>query len=175
MKVVVYPDPALRAVARAVIAFDGALKSLIDDMAEAMYAATGVGLAAPQVGVLSRLVLVDPSAGDDGNALVAMVNPRLVWASPDVVLAEEGCLSLPGVFVKVSRSQACDVEYVDVGGVQRSLRCVGMQARIVQHEVEHLDGVLMLHKVGPLARRLALKELDTLRGRTQERQNEDVT
>ena len=128
-------------------------------MAVAMYAADGVGLAAPQVGLSQRFVLVDPSAGETNDGLVAMANPRVVWRSAETELQDEGCLSLPGVWLPVTRAVACDVEYLDLQGGLRSMRCTGFQARIVQHEVEHLAGVTMLSKVGPLTRKIALKNL----------------
>ena len=159
MKVITYPDPILDRQCDDVTTFDQALKRLADDMAEAMYAARGVGLAAPQVGLLHKFVLVDPSAGEAGNELIVLANPKITWASIELATSEEGCLSLPGVFIPIVRPVACDVEYHDINGEIRSMKCTGWKARIVQHEVEHLAGITMLNKVGSLARRLALKNL----------------
>lgn len=159
MKVVTYPNPVLDRPCDDVTAFGAELKKLADDMAEAMYASRGVGLAAPQVGLSQRFILVDPSAGDSANGLVAMANPKIAWSSPELETAEEGCLSLPGVWLPIPRSVACDVEYLDIEGRTRTMKCTGWQARVVQHEVEHLLGITMLQKVGPLARQMALKNL----------------
>lgn len=159
MKVVTYPDPILDRPCDDVTTFDQSLKRLSDDMAEAMYASHGVGLAAPQVGLSRRFILVDPSAGEAGNELIALANPRITWSSTELATSEEGCLSLPGVFIPIVRPVACDVEYFDIDGEIRSMKCSGWKARIVQHEVEHLIGITMLNKVGSLARKLALKNL----------------
>lgn len=158
MKLVTFPDPILIQKCDDIV-IDASTKQLVDDMAESMYAAGGVGLAAPQVGLARRLVLVDPSAGVAANELIAMANPTVVWASRELEVREEGCLSLPGVSLAIARPIACDVEYIDIGGTLRLLRCTGWKARIVQHEVEHLSGVMMLDKVGSLARRFALRSV----------------
>lgn len=161
MKVVVYPDPILDRPCDDVTAFGPGLKRLADDMAVAMYASRGVGLAAPQVGLSRRLILIDPSGGDSGNELVALANPKITWTSGEMDTMEEGCLSLPGIYLPIPRAVACDVEYLDLDGETRTMRCTGWKARIVQHETEHLLGITMLSKVGSLARRLALKNLAT--------------
>ena len=159
MNVVKYPDQVLFAPTQAVTTFDAELKALAEAMAETMYAERGVGLAAPQVNISKRFVVVDPTAGDSANSLVALVNPIITWASPEQTVGEEGCLSLPGVSLQVTRSVAIDVEYDDLQGNRIKQRCTDWTARIVQHEVNHLDGLLMVDKVGSLARRLALKNL----------------
>lgn len=158
MKLVVFPDPILSQRCDDIV-IDASTKQLVDAMAESMYAESGVGLAAPQVGLAKRLVLVDPSAGDSAHELVAMANPTIVWTSRELEAAEEGCLSLPGVRLAIARPIACDVEYIDMSGTLRSLRCTGWKARIVQHEVDHLSGTMMLDKVGSLARRFALRNV----------------
>jgi peptide deformylase len=159
LKIVTYPDPVLDRPCVNVVDFGPDLKRLADGMAEAMYSSRGVGLASPQVGLSLNFVLVDPSAGESANELVVLANPRITWASPEFEVQEEGCLSLPGVLLSIARPVACDVEYLDLEGKTRSMRCTGWKARIVQHEVEHLLGITMLKKVGPLARQLALKNL----------------
>lgn len=130
-----------------------------------MYAASGVGLAAPQVGVSERLIVVDPSGGDSMVALVQMVNPEVIWTSADVSVAGEGCLSLPGVDLQIIRHVACDVRYGDLCGSTRVQRCVGLLARIVQHEVDHLDGITLLDRVGTLSRKFALGDLSKANNR----------
>jgi peptide deformylase len=129
-------------------------------MVDAMYALDGIGLAAPQVGVSERVVVVDPSAGVSGDQLTCMVNPSVTWLSDERDEALEGCLSLPGVSVPVVRPSACDIEYYDtVKQTIQSVRCTGFKARIVQHEVDHLDGILVIDRLSPLARWSALRSM----------------
>lgn len=159
LRIVTYPDPVLEQQCDDVVEFDTDLKRLVDDMAEAMYASHGVGLAAPQVGLSKNIILVDPSAGESGNQLVAMVNPRITWRGDDIEVGEEGCLSLPGVCLRVPRSVHVVVEYLDIEGQVHRLDCTTWQARIVQHEIDHLSGITILKRVGYLTRQMALKTL----------------
>jgi peptide deformylase len=164
MIIVEYPDPILATRCDDVVVFDAAHQSLVASMAEAMYAAHGVGLAAPQVNRLQRILLIDPSGGVEANHLVPMNNPRVIWRSPEVELAEEGCLSMPGVTLHIQRSVAIDVEYHDMAGLRQQMRCTGFKARIVQHEVDHLDGIVMVDRLGYLARKLAMRDLGKKHG-----------
>lgn len=163
LRIITYPDPILERSCDDVVEFGVDLKKLVDDMAEVMYASRGVGLAAPQVGLSKNIILVDPSSGESGNQLVVMVNPKITWCGDDIKVGEEGCLSLPGVKLWVPRSMHLVVEYLDTAGKARRLDCTGWQARIVQHEVDHLLGITMLKKVGRLARQMALKNLAVCR------------
>jgi peptide deformylase len=159
LDIVEYPDPILTQPCHDVTRFDEALRELSGAMAEVMYASNGVGLAAPQVRRKERIVLIDPSGGEEANQLTVMINPRVTWRSPELEVGVEGCLSVPGVTLQVPRSVAIDVEYLDVTGTQQLVRCTEFKARIVQHEVDHLEGIVMLDKIGLLARKLALKDL----------------
>jgi|SRR6478735_340441 len=161
--IVKYPDPILGRQCDDVTVFGQELKALVDRMAETMYSLEGIGLAANQIGLSQRLVLVDPSAGDVSSEFVALVNPRVKWVSSEREFVKEGCLSLPGTLLAVSRPIACDVEYLDLDGAIRLIRCTGLKARIVQHEIDHLLGVTMFDRVGPLSRRGATKSLQTKR------------
>lgn len=158
MKLVTYPDQILGQRCEDII-FGEPIERLVGSMIETMYLHDGVGLAAPQLGVLSRLVVIDPSAGDSANELTIMINPAIRWVSEEIGTQDEGCLSLPGVRLSIARSLACDVDYVDMSGTPRSMKCVGWKARIVQHEIDHLAGVMMLDRVGTLARRFALRDM----------------
>lgn len=155
LKIVEYPDPILLRQAEGVTTFDAELRSLVDAMAEAMYSSEGVGLAAPQVSRSQRVLLIDPSGGEEANGLVVMINPRVTWRSPEQELGEEGCLSMPGVGLTVPRAISVDVEYHDVMGKPQKMPCTGFKARVVQHEVDHLDGVMMVDRLGKLGRKLA--------------------
>ena len=162
MKIVIYPDPVLDRSCDDVTMFGLELRSLADNMAEVMYSSRGVGLAAPQIGLSQRFILIDPSAGDSNNELIALANPKITWESDQIDVVEEGCLSLPGVRLSIARPVACDVEYIDLDGKIKSMKCSGLKARILQHEIEHLLGITMLKKVGSLARRMSLKNLSPI-------------
>lgn len=163
LTVVEHPDPRLTARCLDVNVFDSALSQLVDSMIDVMYTKSGVGLAAPQVGVLQRFVLIDPSGGDEANQLVALINPSVTWRSVENETEAEGCLSMPGTVLQVPRSVAVDVEYHDVKGQKQVMRCTGFKARIVQHEVDHLDGIMMFDRASSLARMLAKKSLGKIR------------
>ncbi len=154
-----YPNKDLKWSCAPVARFDTLLKSLTEEMAVAMYSGDGVGLAAPQIGTSSRVLVMDPSAGSDSNAMRVLVNPQIIEASPDIVTGEEGCLSIPGVKLKIDRSAWVTVEYLDTEGKQHKEAFIDLAARIVQHEIDHLDGILMLDRVGPVQRRMALKSI----------------
>jgi peptide deformylase len=151
-----YGDPVLRMQARDVESFDDDLARLLERMKLLMADASGVGLAGNQVGILQRLVVVQPSADEDAYALV---NPRIVARSEQTEAAEEGCLSLQGVLVPVERSVAITVEARDERGGELRLELEELAARVVQHELDHLDGVLILDRTTDESRREALSVL----------------
>lgn len=153
-----YPDPALRMQARDVESFDDDLRRLIERMELLMEDANGAGLAATQVGVVRR-VFVFVRAGEDGP--VAVVNPRLVATSDELATDEEGCLSLQGIQVPVERPVRVTLEAVDQHGDEVRLELEGLDARVAQHELDHLDGVLIIDRTTPEARREALGILRT--------------
>ena len=159
LDIVEYPNSDLKWSCAPVTRFDALLKHLSEEMAVVMYSDDGVGLAAPQVGAQNRILVMDPSAGKEGNALRVLVNPLIKETSPNLVAGDEGCLSIPGVKLKVQRHAWVTVEYLDLEGKQHKEAFVDWAARIVQHEIDHLDGILMLDRVGPTQRHLALKSL----------------
>jgi peptide deformylase len=148
-----YPDPVLRMRAREVESFDDELKQLASRMAELMQSADGAGLAATQVGVLRRLFVM--RAGENGDTRT-LVNPELIWHSDELELDDEGCLSIQGVLVPVERAAAVTVKAKDPDGADLTLELTGFEARACQHEVDHLDGVLMIDRTTDEARREAL-------------------
>ncbi len=162
LRIIEYPGLSTTP-ARDVSVFGPELRKLVDEMAEAMYAGDGVGLAAPQVDVDSRVLLIDPSAGEDSIQMTAMINPRVTWSSPEMVTGVEGCLSLPGVHLQVPRHVAVEVEYNDLMGTRQRVRYVDFASRIVQHEIDHLSGYVMLNRVGPLAMKMAFSDMRTKR------------
>jgi len=161
-KLVTYPSDILKMSSSRVENFDKSLRDLIDGMVEMMYEKHGVGLAAPQLGFHKRIVVMDASAGDDKNDLTIMINPIIKWKSKEIEILEEGCLSLPGVIIRVPRHNSVEIEYQDVFGETHYALYNGWSARVIQHEIDHLEGTLMLDKAGPLERRMALKNVDKM-------------
>jgi peptide deformylase len=154
-------DPVLRERAAEVDAVDQAVRHLAESMFDTMYEAEGVGLAGPQVGVALRLIVVDPR--EDHIAPMALVNPRVVESSAATDRAEEGCLSIPGLRDVVERPMTVTVEALDLGGQPVRVEAQGLHARVLQHEIDHLDGVLFLDRVSPLKRRLLLKRWEKVK------------
>jgi peptide deformylase len=147
-------DPVLRTPAVPVAEIDAGLRALIADMFDTMYNEDGVGLAGPQVGVGLRVIVVDPHEPD--SAPLALVNPVITWSSEALERGEEGCLSIPGLREMVERPVAVTVEALDRDGVPLRLEAEGLLARILQHEVDHLDGILFLDRLSPLKRKMLL-------------------
>lgn len=143
-----YPDPRLSKVAQPVTVFDARLRQLAADMAETMYAAPGVGLAATQVDQHIRLIVIDVSEGKD--QLITFVNPEIVWASPEMAVCEEGCLSVPGIYDEVERPAKVRVKAQDVEGKGFELDCEGLLAVCVQHEMDHLRGKVFVEYLSGL-------------------------
>ena len=151
-------DPVLRQPAAEVVAFDDGLRALLRDMFETMYHAEGIGLAAPQIGVSRRVIVVDLRREDENDEPMALVNPRLVWASPEKAKQPEGCLSIPTLEEVVERPAAVRVEAHDGEGEPVAIEADELLARALQHEIDHLDGILFLDRVSALKRRMLLKK-----------------
>jgi peptide deformylase len=160
-EVVLMGDPILRAEAEHVTDFDDDLRSLVRDMFETMYHAEGIGLAAPQIGVSARVIVIDlrrDGEPDDVPDRLALVNPRVTWQSQDTHKQSEGCLSIPGLEEVVSRPAAVMVEGFDPSGARVAVPADDLFARALLHEIDHLDGILFLDRVSPLKRRMLLKK-----------------
>jgi peptide deformylase len=153
-----YPHPTLRRVAEPVETVDDEVRKLVDDMAETMYAAPGVGLAAPQVGVSKRMFVIDIAAEDEPSNLLALINPRFVSREGDVVW-EEGCLSFPGVHEDVQRAEQVVVQALDRDGNPFEVEAEGLMAVALQHEYDHLEGVLIVDHVSYFKRRQIDRDL----------------
>jgi peptide deformylase len=156
-----YGDTALHDTARPVEAITPDVERLIDDMIETMYAAPGVGLAAPQVGVLLRVFVVDVSVGRDSNGLIVMVNPQFVERD-GMQLEEEGCLSVPGFNATVARASKVVVKGLDRSGTEHEHEGTGLLARAFQHEMDHLDGTLFVDRLRGLKRDLIVRKIRKL-------------
>jgi len=152
------PHPVLKAKAAPVAQVDDRLRQLAADMFETMYKAPGIGLAAPQVGIAERLVVLDVAEGEERRPMV-LVNPEILWKSGERGTAEEGCLSLPGQFADVTRPLAVKVRFLDEQGEARELEAEGLLARCVQHEIDHLDGVLFVDHLSALKRNMIMRRL----------------
>lgn len=158
LEVLEAPDQRLTTVCAAVERIDDELLRLLDDMLQTMYAAPGIGLAAPQVGVLKRAFVAD--LGEDGaRAPLFVINPELVTRSDSVTVAEEGCLSLPKQFGEVARSDQVRVRYLDRQGQTQEIEAAGLLARCLQHELDHLNGILFVDHLSALKRTMILRRL----------------
>lgn len=154
-----YPDPVLRMEARPVESFDDDLGRLVERMTFLMTEANGIGLAANQVGVVRRLFVFRRDRSEEDGETIAVVNPRIVERGEEAAVEDEGCLSLQGVLVPVERAVAVTLEGQDPHGAAISLQLEGLAARVVQHELDHLDGALILDRTTPEARREAMATL----------------
>lgn len=153
-----YPDKRLRVKAETVTTFDAELRALVDDMAETMYAAPGVGLAAPQIGVAKRVFVIDIAANDEPSDLRVFINPEFLQKQ-GVVTWEEGCLSFPGIHEELERAETVTVRAQDREGKSFELTATGLLAVALQHENDHLDGTLMIDRVSLLKRRMMDREM----------------
>ena len=151
-------DPALRTEAEEVSAFDDDLRVLVRDMFETMYHAEGIGLAAPQIGVSTRVIVLDLRREDADDEPMALVNPRLVWASEETAKQPEGCLSIPSLEEVVERPASVRVEALSPAGEPVAVEAGELLARALQHEIDHLDGILFVDRVSALKRRMLLKK-----------------
>ncbi|HZJ55723.1 MAG TPA: peptide deformylase [Myxococcaceae bacterium] len=151
-----WPDPVLRRRALPVEAVDASLRALVNDMFETMYAEPGVGLAAPQIGVLQRVLVLDTRPRQPEVQPVAMINPRVVATEGGLSVYREGCLSIPGEAEEVERPAVVTVEFLDVDGQLQRLRCEGLLATAAQHEMDHLDGKLFVDYL-PIVQRLSMR------------------
>ncbi len=150
LPILCYPDPRLHTVAKAVTEVDARLRTLIERMFATMYEANGIGLAATQVDVHERLVVIDASETRDQR--LVLINPELEWLSPETRKGEEGCLSVPGIYDGVERSVAVRVRALDEKGVSRVIEAEGMLAVCIQHEMDHLLGKVFVEYLSPLKR-----------------------
>ena len=157
-----YPDPKLHTLARPVQAVDARIQALIADMFDTMYDAHGIGLAATQVDVHERLIVIDVS--DERTEPLVLINPEILWASEERVLNEEGCLSVPGIYDGVERATQVRVQALDGTGQSRTLEAEGLLAVCIQHEMDHLMGKVFVEYLSPLKRnRIKTKMLKTRR------------
>jgi peptide deformylase len=170
LPIITAPDPRLKRVAKPVEQVDDGVRRLLDDMLETMYDAPGIGLAAPQVGVLKRVIVIDIARQDEDPAPLRLANPEVIWESEETGVYEEGCLSLPEHYAEVVRPAKVKVRFLDYENEIREIAAEGLLATCIQHEIDHLDGVLFVDHISALKRNMILRKL--LKARKQQEQDE---
>lgn len=157
--VLIAPDPRLKTVSQPVDKVDAEIRRLAEDMLDSMYAADGIGLAAIQIGVPKRVLVLDLARKDNRNEPRVFVNPKILWSSEEAALYEEGCLSVPDIWEEVERPAQIRAEYLDEEGRLQTLEAEGLLATCLQHEIDHLNGVLFVDHLSRLKRTMALRKL----------------
>lgn len=150
LPILCYPDPRLHKVAKPVASVDKRIRQIVEDMAQTMYEAPGVGLAATQVDIHERIVVIDIS--DDRNQLIVLINPEVVWTSPEKIVWKEGCLSVPEYYDEVDRFEKIKVKALDINGNEFELEAEELLAVCIQHEMDHLMGRVFVEYLSPLKR-----------------------
>ncbi len=158
-KIVIEPDPILRKKSEILEKVDDELRVLLDDMLETMYSAPGIGLAAVQVGILKRVIVIDVSKDKEKKDPFFFINPEIVSKSKNTSTYEEGCLSLPGYFAEIERPAECHVKYIDYHGKKKEIKATGLLSTCIQHEIDHLNGVLFIDYLSKLKRDMIVKKL----------------
>src|SRR6201995_2221354 len=153
------PDPRLQAVSTDVETVDAEIRKLVDDMTDSMYAAEGIGLAAVQIGVAKRVIVIDLDQKEGNKNPRAFINPKITWASEEMAVYEEGCLSVPEIWDDVERPARIKAEYLDRDGKKQELEADGLLATCLQHEMDHLNGVLFIDHLSRLKKSMAIKKL----------------
>jgi len=164
------PDPRLKVKAKPVAAVDDQVRRLMADMLETMYAAPGIGLAAPQVGVAKRILVVDVTRDGEPHHPMKIANPEILWRSAELLTTNEGCLSLPEHYADVSRPAKIRLRYLDEQNEIREIEVEGLLATCIQHEMDHLEGVLFVDHISALKRGIILRKL----AKTKRQQTETV-
>lgn len=161
-EILIWPDPGLKKKAVPVTVVDDSIRALIQDMFDSMYAADGVGLAAPQIGVLKNVIVLDTTPRQADSKAIAMVNPQILELEGKLTYTE-GCLSIPGEAEDVERAAACTVKFLDPKGEEVTMRCEGLLAVAVQHECDHLTGTVFVDRISMLKRELIRKRMKRLK------------
>jgi len=158
-KIVIEPDPILRKKSKSLEKVDDELRRLLDDMLETMYSAPGIGLAAVQIGILKRLIVIDISKEKEKKNPLFLINPEIISKSKNTSIHEEGCLSLPGHFAEIERPSECQIKYIGYDGKKKEIKANGLLSTCIQHEIDHLDGKLFIDYLSKLKKDIILKKL----------------
>jgi peptide deformylase len=159
LPIITAPDPRLKVKCEPVAEVDAAIARLMDDMLDTMYLAPGIGLAAPQVGITKRILVVDLSPKDGPREPIRMANPEILWRSEELAVYEEGCLSLPEQYADVERPAQIRFRYLDENGAMQEREADGLLATCIQHEMDHLDGIIFVDHLSALKRKMILRKL----------------
>ncbi|MDP2700324.1 peptide deformylase [Thalassospira sp.] len=160
--ILIIPDPRLKQECEPVAVVDDGVRALLDDMLETMYAAPGIGLAAPQIGVMQRAIVIDVADDKEKPQPLKMINPEIIWESEDVATYQEGCLSIPDQYADIERPVEVGVRYLDENGKEQEIEADGLLATCLQHEIDHLDGILFTDYLSALKRNMILKKVQKL-------------
>ena len=157
--IITVPDETLKKTSEPVEKIGANEKKLINDLFETMYQSNGIGLAAVQVGILKRILVIDISKKDEKKKPLSLINPIIKSFSNETSIYEEGCLSIPDTFIEIERPKICEVEYVDINGKIKNLKCDGLLSTCIQHEINNLDGKLIIDHLSKLKRDLIIKKI----------------
>ncbi len=158
-KILIEPDPILRKKSESLEKVDDDVRKLSHDLLETMYNAPGIGLAAVQVGILKRIIVIDISKDEKKKDPLFLINPEIISRSKETSIYEEGCLSLPGQFAEIERPAKCHLKYVNYDGKEKELKAEGLLATCIQHEIDHLNGVLFVDYLSKLKKDMIIKKL----------------
>ena len=157
--IITVPDETLKKISDPVEKVGVNEKKLIKDLFETMYQSKGIGLAAVQVGILKRILVIDVSTKDEKKKPLSFINPIIKKISDETAIYEEGCLSIPDTFIEIERPRICEVEYIDIDGKIKNLKCDGLLSTCIQHEINHLDGKLIIDHLSKLKRDMIIKKI----------------
>ena len=161
--IITVPDEMLKKISEPIENIGVDEKKLINDLLETMYASKGIGLAAVQVGILKRILVIDVSSKDEKKNPLSFINPVIRSVSNETSLYEEGCLSIPDTFIEIERPSLCEVEYINIEGKKKILKCDGLLSTCLQHEVNHLDGKLIIDNLSKLKRDFIIKKISKIK------------
>ena len=167
-QIITLPDPKLRMTSDPIVKVDAVARDLLDDMIETMYDAPGIGLAAVQIGVLARAIVLDTAGKDEPPKPLFLVNPQIVSAAPESIVYEEGCLSIPDYYEDVERAEKIRVRFLDRDGAECEMEADGLLAIAIQHEIDHLNGVLFIDHISRLKRDRVLRRFSKAARRAAE-------
>ena len=158
-KILIEPNKILRQKSKSVEKVDREVQQLMDDMLDSMYVAPGIGLAAIQIGIPKRVIVMDISKDNKNKNPMYFVNPEIIWKGTDKLIYEEGCLSVPDQFAEIERSKSCHVKFLDYSGEPQFLKTEGLLATCIQHEIDHLEGILFIDYLSKLKKSMIIKKL----------------
>ncbi len=162
-EIITVPDEILKKISEPIEKIGNNEKKLIDDLFDTMYNSNGIGLAAVQVGILKRILVVDVSTKNEKSQPIALINPVIINLSNDTSVYEEGCLSIPETFIEIERPKICEVEYIDKKGLKKNLKCDGLLSTCIQHEINHLDGKLIIDHLSKLKKDFIIKKISKIK------------